>query len=69
MESAERENNVYRLEKYRDKASKDVTHVKNREGIVLKCKRWREYSNELLNEENTRVLSKNSEPNQGIEIL
>ncbi|KAI5747315.1 hypothetical protein M8J77_013428 [Diaphorina citri] len=56
------------------KATKDFTHikqVKNSEGIVLKREdeikgRWKVYFETLLNEENPRMPTEYSEPNQGI---
>lgn len=74
METPIGERNLYRLAKERDKASKDFTHIKQiktQEGVVLKGEedikyRWREYFNTLLNEENPRLPTQESLPNQGI---
>ncbi|KAI5746693.1 hypothetical protein M8J77_006372 [Diaphorina citri] len=74
LETPEGEKNLYRLAKERDKASKDFTHimqVKNKEGVVLKGEediksRWKEYFNNLLNEENPRLPTEESLPNQGV---
>ncbi|KAL1448427.1 hypothetical protein WDU94_003661 [Cyamophila willieti] len=74
METPEGEKNLYRLAKERDKASKDFTHIKqikNKDGMVLKGEeeikfRWKEYYNTLLNEENPRLPTEESLPNQGI---
>uniref|UniRef100_A0A8D8LWD9 Uncharacterized protein n=2 Tax=Cacopsylla melanoneura TaxID=428564 RepID=A0A8D8LWD9_9HEMI len=74
METPEGEKNLYRLAKERDKASKDFTHIKqikNKDGVVLKGEeeiklRWEEYYNTLLNEENPRLPTEESLPNQGI---
>jgi len=54
---------LYRLAKTRDKATNDITHIrqiKNGQGLVLTDEdrikeRWTEYFETLLNEENPRI--------------
>ena len=62
LETKEGENKLYRLTRKRDRAGKDVQHVKvikNENGNVMVnseavLKRWKEYFEKLINEENNR---------------
>ena len=62
MDSKEGENDLYRLARQRDRDGKDVQQVrvvKDRDGNVLTgaCSvmgRWKEYFEELMNEENEK---------------
>ena len=62
LETKEGEKELYRLARQRDRASKDVQHVrviKNENGNVMVnseavLKRWKEYFEKLMNEENIR---------------
>ena len=62
LEKKEGEKELYRLAKQRDRAGKDVQHVrviKNENGNVMVnsetvLKRWKEYFEKLMNEENDR---------------
>ncbi|KAL1454893.1 hypothetical protein WDU94_009023 [Cyamophila willieti] len=74
LETPEGEKNLYRLAKERNRATKDFTHImqiKSKDGVVLKGEediknRWKEYFNTLLNEENPRLPTEESLPNQGM---
>ena len=62
LESKEGEKELYRLARQRDRAGKDVQHVrviKDKSGNVMVnleavLKRWKEYFEKLMNEENNR---------------
>ena len=62
LETKEGEKELYRLARQRDRAGKDVQHVrviKNENGNVMVnseavLKRWKEYFEKLMNEENNR---------------
>ena len=64
LETKEGEKELYRLAKQRDRAGKDVQHVrviKDENGNVMVdseavLKRWKEYFEKLMNEENNREL-------------
>ena len=62
LETKEGEKELYRLARQRDRAGKDVQHVrviKNENGNVMVnseavLKRWKEYFDKLMNKENNR---------------
>ena len=62
LETKEGEKELYRLARQRDRAGKDVLHVrviKDKNGNVMVnsesvLKRWKEYFEKLMNEENNR---------------
>ena len=62
LETKEGEKELYRLARQRDRAENDVQHVrviKNENGNVMVnseavLKRWKEYFEKLMNEENNR---------------
>ena len=62
LETKEGEKELYRLARHRDRAGKDVQHVrviKDENGNVMVnseavLKRWKEYFEKLMNEENNR---------------
>ena len=64
LETKEGEKKLYRLARQRDRARKDVQHVrviKDENGNVMVnseavLKRWKEYFEKLMNEENDREL-------------
>ena len=66
LETKEGEKELYRLVRQRDRAGKDVKHmriIKNENGNVMVnseavLKRWKEYFEKLMNEENNRNLGK-----------
>ena len=65
---------IYRIAKYRNKATKDISYVKqmkDRSGAVLRNEkrvreRWKGYFENLLNEEYPREQHHNGTPNQGL---
>ena len=65
LETREGQKKIYRIAKARDRKTKDLTHIKHMKdenGIVLYGdeeikKRWRDYYEKLLNEENPRIPS------------
>ena len=67
---------IYRIAKYRNKVKKDISHVKqvkDGSGAVLMDEetvreRWKEYFENLLNEEYPREQHKNRTPNQGLTV-
>ena len=69
-------NKMLKLSKARSKSTKDITHIKqikDRNGTVLKkeediLKRWREYFEQLLNEENERLIREDGQVNMGMVI-
>ena len=77
LETVEGQKKIYRIAKYRNKATKDISHVKQME--VGRCcgmrrdservkERWKEYFENLLNEEYPREQHQNGTPNQGLTI-
>lgn len=74
IENNEGEKRLLRIAKIKDRESKDVTvikQIKDKEGRVLQDQkeireRWREYFDELLNEENTREIFEQGVENQGM---
>ena len=76
LETVEGQKKIYRIAKYRNKATKDISHVKqmkNGSGAVLRDEervkeRWKEYFENLLNEEYPREQHQNGTPNQGLTI-
>ena len=73
LETPEGEKKLFKLAKKRDKASKDLTQIKqikDDHGVVLKEKdtitaRWKTYFEKLLNEENPRSLFGDGNQNHG----
>ena len=67
---------MLKLSKARSKSTKDITHIKqikDRNGTVLKregdiLKRWRAYFEQLLNEENERLIREDGQVNMGMVI-
>ena len=76
LETVEGQKKIYTKSKYRNKATKDISHVKQMKdgsGAVLRDeervkKRWKEYFENLLNEEYPREQHQNGTPNQGLTI-
>ena len=76
IETPEGERKLHRIAKAQDKASKDVTkikQIKDERGAVLhdedKFKeRWGGYCEHLLNEENPRMVYRDGEPNEGLTL-
>ena len=74
METPEGEKKLFKLAKKRDKASKDLTQIKQMkddQGVVLTEKdhiveRWKTYFEKLLNEENPRSLFGDGQQNHGV---
>ena len=74
LETQEGLNKLLRLAKARSKSAKDITHikqVKDANGTVLKreediLKRWKEYFEQLLNEENERLIREDGQVNMGM---
>ena len=64
--------NIFRIAKARDKATKDIIHVKqikNEHGVVLRdldmmIGRWKGYVDKLLNEDNPRSIFDDGVPNE-----
>ena len=71
IETPEGQKTIYRMAKRRDKATKDLTHIrqiKDKNGRVLSKEesmrsRWKEYFEKLLNEENPRRIIEVGNPN------
>ncbi|XP_068247976.1 uncharacterized protein [Palaemon carinicauda] len=69
-------NKMIKLSKTRNKSTKDITHIKQikyQDGVVLGkeegiIKRWKEYFEQLLNEENYRLLREDGQVNIGLVI-
>lgn len=65
---------MIKLSKARNKSTKDITHIKqikDQEGVVLRkeediVKRWKEYFEQLLNEENNRLIREDGQVNIGM---
>ena len=76
LETVEGQKKIYRIPKYRNKATKDISHVKQMRdgsGAVLRDEervreRWKEYFENLLNEEYPREQHQNGTPNQGLTV-
>ena len=76
LETVEGQKKIYRIAKYRNKATKDISHVKQMKdgsGAVLRDEervkeRWKEYFENLLNEEYPREQHQNGTPNQELTI-
>ena len=76
LEAVEGLKKIYRIAKYRNKATKDVSHVKQKKdgnGAVLRDEervreRWKKYFENLLNEEYPREQHQNGTPSQGLTI-
>jgi exonuclease III len=74
LETSEGEKKLFKLGKKRNKASKDLTQIKqmkNEQGKVLTdkheiTKRWKQYFEKLLNEENPRSVMEDGTMNQGM---
>ena len=76
LETVEGQKKIYGIAKYRNKATKDISHVKQMRdgsGAVLRDEervreRWKEYFENLLNEEYPREQHQNGTPNQGLTV-
>ena len=76
LETKEGQNKIFKLAKARNKSTKDVTHIKqikDRDGTVLRreediLKRWKEYFERLLNEENERQIREDGQVNMGMVV-
>ena len=76
LETVERQKKIDGIAKYRNKATKDISHVKQMKdgsGAVLRDEervrgRWKEYFENLLNEEYPREQHQNGTPDQGLTI-
>ena len=74
LETPEGEKKIYRIAKARNKATKDFTHIKqikDENGVVLSNqdkikKRWERYYENLLNEENFRIIFEDGIKNLGV---
>ena len=74
LKTTKGERKLFRIANMRDKASKDLTHVrqiKNEQGVVLReetdiKERWRGYFKNLLNEENPRLIFEDGNPRQSV---
>ncbi|XP_064099435.1 uncharacterized protein LOC135210473 [Macrobrachium nipponense] len=74
LETAEGQKRIHKIAKTRDKSSKDLTHIKqikDKNGRVLSKEesiivRWKEYFEELLNEENPRTIIRDGNPHERI---
>ena len=74
LETSEGQKSIYKIVKSRDKASKDMTHIrqiKDKNGRILSKEesiraRWKEYFEKLLNEENPRIIIGDGNPHQRI---
>ena len=74
MGTQEGEEKIFRIAKACDKATKDLTQIKqmkDQEGSVLTDEnqireRWKVYFETLLNEENPRIVTGDGTPNQGM---
>ncbi|XP_064101748.1 uncharacterized protein LOC135212235 [Macrobrachium nipponense] len=74
LETAEGQKRIHKIAKIREKSSKDLTHIiqiKDKNGRVLSKEesiiaRWKEYSEELLNEENPRTIIRDGNPHERI---
>ena len=76
LETKEGLNKMLKLAKVRNKCTKDITHIKqmkDENGIVINkeediLKRWKEYFEKLLNEENERLIREDGQVNMGMVI-
>lgn len=76
LETKEGQNKIFKLARSRNKSTKDITHVKqikDRNGTVLRkeediLKRWKEYFERLLNEENDRLIREDGQVNMGMVV-
>ena len=76
LETVEGQKKIYRIAKYRNKVTKDISHVKHMKdgsGAVLQNEerareRWKDYFENLLNEEYPKEKHQNETPNQGLTI-
>ena len=74
LETSEGQKDIYRIAAARDRAGKDIGHmrtIKSATGDVLMRdedirERWGQYFSWLMNEENQRVETEEREPNQGL---
>ena len=74
LDTTKGQKKIYRIAKQRNKATKDISHVKqvkDREGNVLDNEaqvldRWEEHFRRLLNEESPRELYEDGTPNEGL---
>ena len=74
LETSEGQKDIYRIAAARDRAGKDIGHmrtIKSATGDVLMRdedirERWGQYFSWLMNEENPRVETEEREPNQGL---
>ena len=70
LDTKEGQGKIFNLAKQRNKSTKDITHIKQMkdgEGNVLRdereiLKRWKDYFEQLLNEENPRSFTEEGEP-------
>ena len=76
LETVEGQKKIYTIAKYMNKATKDISHVKqikDESGAVLRDEervreRWKEYFENFLNEEYPREQHQKGTPNQGLTI-
>ena len=69
-----KERKIFRIAKARDKASKDLSHmkqIKNEHGVALRdlnmiIGRWKVHFDRLLNEQNLRSIIDDEVPNEGL---
>lgn len=74
LETKEGQGKIFKLAKQRNKSTKDITHIRQMKddgGNVIRkesevIKRWQQYFEHLLNEENERVIQVNADPNYGM---
>ena len=73
LETSEGQKMIYKMAKSRDRATKDLTHIKqikDRNGKVFSREeciraRWKEHFEKLLNEENPRTITEEGNPRAG----
>ena len=76
LETKEGLSKMLKMSKARNKSTKDITHIKqikDRNGTVIKkeediIKRWKEYFEQLLNEENERLIREDGQVNMGLVV-
>ena len=74
LETVEGQRRIFRLANSRNRSTKDMTHIrqiKGEDGNVIRkerdiIKRWKEYFEKLLNEENERLIRGDGIPNFGV---